>query len=109
MNKLKKQVDKKLLLLACLVVACTCFADAVVVSEVDNPRFTGMLWISSVSAMLAIVTFVFWKRSQQKPVWLKYSAAFFTLLAFGAVILLLSTPKKVTDHQYQKVENPFAH
>jgi ABC-type transport system involved in cytochrome c biogenesis permease subunit len=109
MDKVKRQADKRLPLLACLAVAYTCFADVVVVSEVNNPRFAGMLWISSISSLLAIVTFVFWKRSQQKPAWLKYAAVLFTLLVVAAVILLLNTPRKVTDHQYHKVKNPFAH
>lgn len=109
MNKPKTPADKKFFVLIFLTISCSCFADAVLVSEVDNPRFGWMLLICTCIASFSMAAFILWKRGKQPSNWLKYSAIILAFLALLSVVLLLKTPRKVIDHQYQKVENPFAH
>lgn len=109
MNKLKSRFGKKLLISILLFAYCSCFADIVVVAEVNNPAFGWIVLLSTLMASSAIVMFVLWKRGKQPSKWLKYTAIILAILTFLSVVLLLKTPRKVTNHQYQKVENPFAH
>lgn len=109
MDKLKNRFGKRLLISILLFAYCSCFADIVVVAEVNNPAFGWIVLLSTLMASSAIVMFILWKRGEQSSNWLKYSAIILAILAVLCVVLLLKTPRKVTDHQYQKVENPFAH